>query len=166
MPYCFGWLKGFRNFRRIFSYYLTAKRYFVFVVKISKWFLKFIDPNFRSDSQVIFFSKFYSMCLDRQEKITNLKHSVSFRSWDFKFCTARIISNVPLQYVACVFWNIIIQFWIPYIVEENFYQVAIISYPRWKLVTPNHSKLEYAFLLLQISRNETVNERALHVLKA
>ena len=74
----------------------------MFVVKISKWLLKFIDTNFRPDSQVIFFcSKFYSICLDRQGKITKLKHSVSFRSWDFKFRTARIIITGPLPCVAC-----------------------------------------------------------------
>jgi hypothetical protein len=81
---------------------LIANRYFVLMVQISKWILKFIDTNFRSDGQVnSFCSKFYSICLDRLEKITNLKQSVSFISWGFKFRTARIISTGPLPCVAC-----------------------------------------------------------------
>lgn len=50
--------------------------------------------------------------------------------------------------------------------EENFYQVATISFQRRKLVTAIHSKSEYTFPLSQISRDETVNERAFHVLQA
>jgi hypothetical protein len=167
MPYNVVRLKGFRNSRLIFSYYLITNRYFVFIIQISKWFLKFIDTNFRSDDQVISVcSKFYGICLDRLGKNTILKHSFSFISWNLKFITARIRSTGPLPCIESFCFNIITQLWIPYIVEENFYQVAIFSFSRRKLVTAVNSKLEYTFRPLQVSRNETVKETAVHVLQA
>lgn len=74
----------------------------VYIYRYQNGFLKFIDTNFRSDGQAnSFCSKFYSTCLDRLEKIMNLKYSVSFISWDLKFRTSQIISTGPLPCVAC-----------------------------------------------------------------